>query len=164
LQHTDRRVACYRCDAQVLGHTKTVLVLLISWLALGESMNARKAAGMAVAVSGMVAYGYCVSASSSAGSSSSASRKTSKPGGEPGAAASGANDSNAMEMLKGGGSKGAMAAAAAAGVDVEEGQEAMPLLQNVSSEHAGWAGESVMVVSVQQQGGSADGSGSQGAR
>jgi hypothetical protein len=58
----------------------------------------------------------------------------------------------------------AAAAAAAAGGDVEEGQELLPLLQNVSREHAGWAGESVMVVSVQQQGGSADGSGSKGAR
>lgn len=42
---------------QVLGHTKTILVLLISWLALGESMNAKKLAGMALAVAGMVAYG-----------------------------------------------------------------------------------------------------------
>jgi hypothetical protein len=156
----------------VLGHTKTVLVLLISWLALGESMSARKAAGMAVAVSGMIAYGYCVSASSSSASSSSASRKTSKPGTAGTSATSGAGNSDAMElgqktaggMLKdGGGSRGAMNAAAAGG-DVEEGQESLPLLQNVSREHAGWAGESVMVVSVQQQGGSADGSSSKAAR
>lgn len=43
---------------QVLGHTKTVLVLLISWLALHEPMSARKLAGMGLAVAGMVAYGH----------------------------------------------------------------------------------------------------------
>ncbi|WIA15634.1 hypothetical protein OEZ85_002261 [Tetradesmus obliquus] len=42
---------------QVLGHTKTVLVLLISWLAHEEAMSARKAAGMAVAVAGMQTAG-----------------------------------------------------------------------------------------------------------
>ena len=43
---------------QVLGHTKTVLVLLISWLALREPMSGRKLLGMALAVAGMVAYGH----------------------------------------------------------------------------------------------------------
>jgi drug/metabolite transporter (DMT)-like permease len=114
---------------QVLGHAPTVLVLLISWLALGESMSARKAAGMAVAVSGMIAYAYCVSASSSSSSSSSASRKTSKPGTSGSATSGTSGDSGAMELLKGGGSsRGAMNAAAAAGGDVEEGQELLPLL------------------------------------
>uniref|UniRef100_A0A7S0UWP6 Sugar phosphate transporter domain-containing protein n=1 Tax=Polytomella parva TaxID=51329 RepID=A0A7S0UWP6_9CHLO len=42
---------------QVLGHTKTVLVLTLGWLYLGESMTSRKATGMVLAVIGMVAYG-----------------------------------------------------------------------------------------------------------
>jgi solute carrier family 35 protein E3 len=46
--------------AQVLGHTKTIIVLLTSWLALGESMSAKKAGGMALAVAGMVSYGVFV--------------------------------------------------------------------------------------------------------
>ncbi|KAI8462371.1 MAG: triose-phosphate transporter family-domain-containing protein [Monoraphidium minutum] len=43
---------------QVLGHTKTILVLLISWLVLHEHMSGRKLCGMALAVAGMVAYGH----------------------------------------------------------------------------------------------------------
>jgi solute carrier family 35 protein E3 len=43
---------------QVLGHTKTVLVLLISWLVLGETMTGRKLLGMVLAVAGMVGYGF----------------------------------------------------------------------------------------------------------
>lgn len=43
---------------QVLGHTKTILVLLISWLVLHEPMSGRKALGMGLAVAGMVAYGH----------------------------------------------------------------------------------------------------------
>lgn len=43
---------------QVLGHTKTILVLLISWLVLHEPMSGRKMLGMALAVCGMVAYGH----------------------------------------------------------------------------------------------------------
>jgi len=48
---------------QVLGHTKTVLVLLASWLALGEPLPPRKALGMLLAVAGMAAYGALSSAS-----------------------------------------------------------------------------------------------------
>ena len=40
--------------AQVMGHSKTVLVLLGSWLFLGEKMSQRKLAGMVLAVGGMV--------------------------------------------------------------------------------------------------------------
>ncbi|MEW5299114.1 MAG: hypothetical protein WDW36_002160 [Sanguina aurantia] len=43
---------------QVMGHSKTVLVLLLSWLYLDDKMTARKFIGMAVAIAGMVAYGY----------------------------------------------------------------------------------------------------------
>jgi drug/metabolite transporter (DMT)-like permease len=58
---------------QVLGHTKTVLVLLTSWWVLHEPMSARKAMGMALAVAGMVSYGYFNSSSSSSSSSNSSS-------------------------------------------------------------------------------------------
>jgi drug/metabolite transporter (DMT)-like permease len=44
--------------AQVLGHTKTILVLFIGWKGMGETMTSRKAAGMLLAVLGMVMYGY----------------------------------------------------------------------------------------------------------
>jgi len=43
---------------QVLGHTKTILVLLISWLVLHEPMSGRKMFGMGLAVAGMVGYGH----------------------------------------------------------------------------------------------------------
>lgn len=59
---------------QVLGHTKTVLVLLTSWLLLHEHMSLRKALGMALAVTGMVAYGYLNSSSGSSSSSSSSEK------------------------------------------------------------------------------------------
>lgn len=43
---------------QVLGHTKTVLVLAMGWLILHDHMTQRKLLGMALAVVGMVSYGY----------------------------------------------------------------------------------------------------------
>lgn len=52
---------------QVLGHTKTILVLLISWLALHEHMSGRKLFGMALAVAGMVGYGHFNSKAPAAG-------------------------------------------------------------------------------------------------
>lgn len=39
---------------QVLGHSKTVLVLLGGWAFLGDTITAQKLGGMALAVSGMV--------------------------------------------------------------------------------------------------------------
>lgn len=52
-------VACCCCPPpQVLGHTKTVLVLVISWLYLHETMTSRKMFGICLAVAGMVSYGY----------------------------------------------------------------------------------------------------------
>jgi hypothetical protein len=50
-------------------------------------------------------------------------------------------------------------------VCMRTGRGSSSLLQNVSRKHAGWAGESVMVVSVQQQQqiGSGDGNGSKDA-
>lgn len=51
---------------QVLGHTKTILVLLISWLVLKENMSGRKMLGMGLAVAGMMAYGHFNSKAASA--------------------------------------------------------------------------------------------------
>ena len=42
---------------QVLGHAKTVAVLLGGWALLGDKISVKQAAGMALAVAGMVAYG-----------------------------------------------------------------------------------------------------------
>jgi len=52
---------CYCCPSQVLGHAKTVLVLLLGWLYLNDSMSPRKLGGMAMAILGMVGYGYFTS-------------------------------------------------------------------------------------------------------
>ncbi len=41
-----------------MGHAKTILVLLGSWLFLGEKMTLKRLFGMALAVVGMVAYGH----------------------------------------------------------------------------------------------------------
>eukprot|EP01026_Neomeris_dumetosa_P028628 TRINITY_DN2320_c0_g1_i7.p3 TRINITY_DN2320_c0_g1~~TRINITY_DN2320_c0_g1_i7.p3 ORF type:complete len:345 (+),score=20.86 TRINITY_DN2320_c0_g1_i7:49-1083(+) len=47
---------------QVLGHTKTLLVLIGSWLLLGESITIRQLFGMLLAVLGMVFYGIAAQA------------------------------------------------------------------------------------------------------
>ena len=39
---------------QVLGHSKTVLVLLGGWAFLGDTITPKKFGGMALAVAGMV--------------------------------------------------------------------------------------------------------------
>mmetsp|Transcript_17326 Transcript_17326/g.51879 ORF Transcript_17326/g.51879 Transcript_17326/m.51879 type:complete len:373 (-) Transcript_17326:506-1624(-) len=46
---------------QVLGHSKTILVLLGGWLFLGDIITGRQAGGMVLAVLGMVAYGVFTS-------------------------------------------------------------------------------------------------------
>eukprot|EP01025_Chloroclados_australasicus_P018712 TRINITY_DN1993_c0_g2_i3.p1 TRINITY_DN1993_c0_g2~~TRINITY_DN1993_c0_g2_i3.p1 ORF type:complete len:401 (+),score=31.88 TRINITY_DN1993_c0_g2_i3:182-1204(+) len=46
---------------QVLGHSKTILVLTGSWMLLGETISQRQLLGMAMAVLGMVAYGAAAS-------------------------------------------------------------------------------------------------------
>lgn len=51
-------VATPLLSPQVLGHTKTILVLLISWLVLHEPMTHRKLLGMCLAVVGMTAYSH----------------------------------------------------------------------------------------------------------
>ncbi|KAL3132232.1 hypothetical protein ABBQ32_008821 [Trebouxia sp. C0010 RCD-2024] len=42
---------------QVLGHTKTILVLLGGWMFLGDSISGQQFGGMCLAVAGMVAFG-----------------------------------------------------------------------------------------------------------
>ena len=49
------------CWAQVLGHSKTMLVLLGGWAFLGDRVSLKQLAGMALAVLGMVFYGIASS-------------------------------------------------------------------------------------------------------
>ena len=49
------------CCAQVLGHSKTILVLLGGWAFLGDPVSAKQLSGMALAVLGMVLYGVASS-------------------------------------------------------------------------------------------------------
>lgn len=44
----------------MLGHVKTVMVLFGGWAVLGETITQRQVLGMAVAVAGMILYGYFV--------------------------------------------------------------------------------------------------------
>lgn len=60
---------------QVLGHSKTVLVLVGSWLFLGDLISTRKLLGMSLAVAGMVWYG----SASAAAASSAVPRRPSSP-------------------------------------------------------------------------------------
>lgn len=46
---------------QVLGHSKTMLVLLGGWAFLGDKVSLKQLAGMALAVLGMVFYGVASS-------------------------------------------------------------------------------------------------------
>ncbi len=66
---------------QVLGHTKTVLVLICGWLYLGDVISNRKFLGMVLAVVGMAAYGYFNSLKPSGPPSNPASRDPSNKGG-----------------------------------------------------------------------------------
>lgn len=45
----------------MLGHSKTILVLLGGWLFLGDVISGRQLAGMVLAVLGMVGYGVASS-------------------------------------------------------------------------------------------------------
>ena len=42
---------------QVVGHAKTILVLLIGWACFGGVLSSQQTMGMAMAVAGMVMYG-----------------------------------------------------------------------------------------------------------
>jgi hypothetical protein len=57
LNYAPKPVCTLLPHLQVLGHTKTILVLLASWWVFQEQMTARKLAGMSLAVAGMVLYG-----------------------------------------------------------------------------------------------------------
>jgi len=46
---------------KVLGHSKTILVLLGGWAFLGDKVSLKQLAGMALAVLGMVFYGVASS-------------------------------------------------------------------------------------------------------
>lgn len=67
-------LAVWLSCCQVLGHTKTILVLLMGWLYWHDHMSARKLAGMGCAVVGMAGYGWF---SSGAGRSSGISSRSS---------------------------------------------------------------------------------------
>ncbi|KAK2076375.1 hypothetical protein QBZ16_000900 [Prototheca wickerhamii] len=48
---------CLGRFSAVLGHSKTIIVLLGGWLFLGDELSTRKLLGMTLAVSGMIWYG-----------------------------------------------------------------------------------------------------------
>jgi hypothetical protein len=52
---------CAFATPQVLGHSKTILVLLGGWAFLGDQISGRQFAGMVLAVLGMVGYGVASS-------------------------------------------------------------------------------------------------------
>jgi multidrug transporter EmrE-like cation transporter len=52
---------CAVVAPQVLGHSKTILVLLGGWAFLGDQISGRQFAGMVLAVLGMVGYGVASS-------------------------------------------------------------------------------------------------------
>lgn len=88
------------CCAQVLGHTKTIAVLLASWWVFHEPMVPRKLLGIALAVAGMTAYGHAA-----ASAASTAARKqacSSKKRDDAGADA----DGKAQVLLAAGGAGG----------------------------------------------------------
>lgn len=47
--------------AQVMGHAKTVLVLVVSWAFFNDTFTIRKLVGMLLAVIGMIVYGIAAS-------------------------------------------------------------------------------------------------------
>ncbi|KAF6252616.1 triose-phosphate transporter family-domain-containing protein [Scenedesmus sp. NREL 46B-D3] len=70
---------------QVLGHTKTIVVLLASWWVFQEQMTVRKLAGMGLAVMGMVLYGW-LGSRTAAKATGQADARGGKAGGRAGAA------------------------------------------------------------------------------
>lgn len=63
---------------QVMGHLKTVLVLLGGWLFLGDALEAKRAIGMLLAVGGMVDYARAAAGGGAAGGAT-ASAKNATP-------------------------------------------------------------------------------------
>ena len=91
---------------QVLGHSKTITVLVGGWAIFGDSISARQALGMLLAVAGMVGYGVASSssaASTPAASSSSAPAAAAAAGGGGATATAVAAVAAAAAALAGGG-------------------------------------------------------------
>ena len=93
---------------QVLGHSKTITVLVGGWAIFGDLITARQAFGMLLAVAGMVGYGVASSSSSSAAPSAPAAAGAGAGSSAAAGAASGASSSSAATAAA------AVAAAAAA--------------------------------------------------
>ena len=86
---------------QVLGHSKTVLVLLGGWAFLGDTITAKKFAGMALAVGGMVWYGK---ASATQARIQQQQAQQQQRGGKPeGVGAAGVGGPSGGQQLAGGG-------------------------------------------------------------
>lgn len=49
-----------RCCLQVLGHMKTILVLLLGWLLFNSKITLKLFGGMVIAVVGMILYSWAV--------------------------------------------------------------------------------------------------------
>lgn len=89
---------------QVLGHSKTITVLVGGWAIFGDLITARQAFGMLLAVAGMVGYGVA----------SSSSPAASAPAGAAGGAAGSASSAGAAGASSTATAAAAVAAAAAA--------------------------------------------------
>lgn len=142
---------------QVLGHTKTILVLLISWLVLGEAMGSRKLAGMAVAVAGMVAYSYFMTMGGTSAKKPAANGSDSRSP-APGDAEDAAD---ALELGRARERRGEHKAGVKkqqAPLQEEGDGSDVPLLRVVSRDNAEWNGDSVKMVVVERPGGSKQGS------
>mmetsp|Transcript_21135 Transcript_21135/g.53726 ORF Transcript_21135/g.53726 Transcript_21135/m.53726 type:complete len:329 (+) Transcript_21135:386-1372(+) len=61
---------------QVLGHTKTFLVLFLGWFLLHDVINDRKLTGIVLAISGMIAYGIFSSSDTTAKNGESCNKPT----------------------------------------------------------------------------------------
>jgi hypothetical protein len=128
---------------QVLGHTKTILVLLISWLVLGEAMGSKKLAGMAVAVAGMIAYSYFMTLGST-------SAKPVVGNNSSGPAPSDAEDSaDAVELGRARERRGEHKKQQRLTQEEGEGSD-VPLLRVVSRDNAEWSSDSVKMMVVER--------------
>jgi multidrug transporter EmrE-like cation transporter len=137
---------------QVLGHTKTILVLLISWLVLGEAMGSKKLAGMAVAVAGMIAYSYFMTLGSArakpaVSNSSNSDGRSPAPGGDEEDAADALELGRARERR--GDHKVGQKKQQKSMQEEGDGSD-VPLLRVVSRDNAEWSGDSVKVVVVER--------------
>jgi hypothetical protein len=134
---------------QVLGHTKTILVLLISWLVLGEAMGSKKLAGMAVAVAGMIAYSYFMTL----GSTSAKPAVTNSSSGCTPVLADKDDPADAVELGKAHERRGDWSARQKKQqkpLQEEADGSDVPLLRVVPRDTAEWSSESVKMVVVER--------------